>query len=75
MSELYVSYSAAKGFARSADKASLSGKVLSYQDFKNICADIAPGSADEYGIILAQSDVQEFIANFECDSIFSDAEK
>lgn len=75
MSEIFISYSGAKGFSRANDKGSLSGKVVSYADFKSISADIKPGSADEYGIILDSGDVQEFIANYEEESIFTDAEK
>ena len=75
MSEIFISYSGAKGFSRANDKGSLFGKVVSYSDFKTISADIKPGSSDEYGIILDSADVQEFIANYEEESIFTDAEK
>ena len=36
MSEIYISYSGANGFKRASDKGSLSGKVVSYADFKSI---------------------------------------
>ncbi|MCR5613644.1 hypothetical protein [Treponema sp.] len=75
MSEIYISYSGANGFKRAADKGALSGKVMSYADFKGVSGDIKPGSSDEYGIILDSADVQEFIANYEDDSVFTDAEK
>lgn len=75
MSEIYIKYSGASGFKRAGDKGELSGKVVSYADFKSISGDIKPGSADEYGIILDSGDVQEFIANYEEESIFTDAEK
>ncbi|MBR0155686.1 MAG: hypothetical protein IJM22_06385 [Treponema sp.] len=75
MSEIYISYSGASGFKRANDKGSLGGKVVSYADFKGLSGDIKPGSSDEYGIILDSKDVQEFIANYEEESIFTDAEK
>lgn len=75
MSEIYLKYCGASGFSRANDKASLSGKVLSYADFKTVSGDIKPGSSDEYGIILDSADVQEFIANYEEESVFTDAEK
>ncbi len=75
MSEIYIKYSSAAGFSRSADKAGLSGKVVSYNDFKGLSDSITPGSSDEYGIILDSADVQEFIANYEADTLFTDAEK
>lgn len=75
MSDIFISYSGAKGFKRESDKSALTGKVLSYADFKGISADIKPGSSDEYGIILDSADVQEFIANYEEESIFTDSEK
>ena len=75
MSEIYISYSGVIGFKRADDKGALSGKVVSYDEFKSISADIKAGSADEYGIILDSKDVQEFIANYEDESIFTDAEK
>lgn len=71
MSEIYIKY--AGGFSRVADKGGLGGKVVSYADFKTLSADIKAG--DEYGIILNSSDVEDFIANYEDDSVFTDAEK
>lgn len=75
MSEIYINYSGANGFKRANDKSALGGKIVNYADFKSLSGDIKPGSSDEYGIILDSSDVQEFIANYEDDSIFTDAEK
>lgn len=71
MSEIYLKYSGTAGFSRSNDKGGLTGTVLSYADFKNVSGDIKPGSADEYGIILDSGDVQDFIANYEVDSVFN----
>lgn len=75
MSEIYLKYSGSTGFTRINEKSGLSGKVLSYADFKAASGDIKPGSADEYGVILNNGDVQDFIANYEVDSVFTDAEK
>jgi hypothetical protein len=75
MSEIYLKYSGTAGFSRSNTKAELSGKVYSYADFKNVSGDIKPGSSDEYGVIIDTGDVQDFIANYEVDSVFTDAEK
>ncbi|MCQ2611669.1 MAG: hypothetical protein MJ169_07950 [Treponema sp.] len=75
MSEIYINYSGATGFKREVDKGALTGKVMSYADFKTVSGDIKAGSADQYGIILDSADVQEFIANYEEESIFTDAEK
>ena len=74
MSEIYLKY-ANSHFSRANDKGQLSGKVMSYADFKVASADIKPGSADEYGIIMDSADVQDFIANYEDESVFTDAEK
>lgn len=75
MSEIYLNYSGTSGFSRANDKGSLGGTVLSYADFKGVSGDIKPGSADQYGIILDSGDVQDFIANYEEESVFTDAEK
>lgn len=74
MSEIYLKYSGASGFSRSNDKAGLSGKVLSYADFKVASGDINPGSSDQYGIIMDSADIKDFIANYEIDSVFTEAE-
>ena len=37
MSEIYISYSGVNGFKRADDKGALSGKVVSYNEFKSIC--------------------------------------
>ena len=74
MSEIYLKYSSASGFSRSNDKAGLTGKILSYADFKEMSGDIKPGSSDQYGIIMNSTDVQDFIANYEIDSVFTEAE-
>lgn len=71
MAEIYIKY--AGGFSRAADKGSLGGKVVSYAEFKTLSADIKGG--EEYGIILDSADVQDFIANYEDESVFTDAEK
>lgn len=71
MSEIYIKY--AGGFSRVADKGSLGGKVVSYADFKTVSEDIKAG--EEYGIILDSADVQDFIANYEDDSLFQAGEK
>jgi hypothetical protein len=73
--EIYLKYSGASGFSRSADKSGLSGKVVSYADFKSLSGDIKPGSSDEYGIILTKDDVQDFIANYEVEDVFTASEK
>ncbi|MBQ9237718.1 MAG: hypothetical protein IJ191_00155 [Treponema sp.] len=75
MAEIYIKYSGAGGFSRANDKGGLSGKVMSYADFKTASHDIDPKSSDEYGIILDSGDVQDFIANYEDESVFTDAEK
>jgi hypothetical protein len=75
MSEIYLKYSGQSGFSRATDKSGLSGNILSYNDFKSASGDIKPGSADEYGIIIDSADVQDFIANYEVDSVFTNAEK
>lgn len=75
MSEIFLNYSGTAGFSRSNTKAELSGKVFSYADFKIASGDIKPGSSDKYGVILDTSDIQDFIANYEVDSLFTDAEK
>lgn len=75
MSEIYVKYIPATGFSRCNSKADLSGSVMSFTDFKEKCADIKPGSSDVYGIVMENTDVPEFIADFEDESIFTDAEK
>ncbi len=65
MSEIYLKYNG--GFSRVADKGALSGSVMSYSDFKNISADIKDGQ--EYGIILDTNDVEDFVANYEDESV------
>jgi len=75
MSEIYLSYNGQSGFYRMDNKADLTGKVFSYSDFKTASGDINPGSTDSYGIVLQASDIQDFIANYEVDSIFTDTEK
>ena len=74
MSEIYLKYSGNSGFSRSNDKAGLSGKILSYADFKATSGDITPNSTDQYGIIIDSSDIPDFIANYEVDSVFTEAE-
>lgn len=75
MSDIYINYSGKSGFSRAADKGALSGTAVSYADFKGLSADIKPGSDVAYGITLGSGDVQDFIANYEVDTIFTDAEK
>jgi len=75
MSEIYLSYNGKSGFSRKNSKTDLTGKVFSYSDFKTASGDINPGSTDSYGIILQPSDVQDFIANYEAESVFTDDEK
>ena len=43
MSEIYISYSGVNGFKRADDKGALSGKVVSYDEFKSIRAGIKAG--------------------------------
>jgi hypothetical protein len=74
MSDIYLKYSGTSGFSRSNNKTGFSGKVLSYADFKVASGDIIPGSADQYGIIMDSADITDFIANYEIDSIFTEAE-
>ena len=74
MGEIYLNYSSTSGFSRSNDKAGLTGKILSYADFKEISGDIKPGSPEQYGIIMIATDVQDFIANYEIESVFTEAE-
>jgi hypothetical protein len=75
MSEIYINYDGKAGFARSTEKSGLTGTQVSYADFKGLSADIKSGSEDSYGIILNPADVQDFIANYEVESVFTDAEK
>lgn len=73
MSEIYLNYNPKDSFSRAADKGALTGKVMSYADFKAV--EVDSDSSDAYGIILDSGDVQDFIANYEVDSVFTDAEK
>lgn len=73
MSEIFLNYSPKTGFTRAADKGGLTGKVMPYADFKTVEVDCE--SSDAYGIILDSGDVQDFIANYEVDSVFTDGEK
>jgi hypothetical protein len=75
MSEIYINYTGKTGFTRSTDKGGLAGKSVSYADFKGLSADIMAGSEDSYGITMDSADVQDFIENYEVDSIFTGAEK
>lgn len=75
MSEIYINYNGKSGFSRSADKGGLAGKQVSYADFKGLSADITSGSDAAYGITMDSGDVQDFIANYEVDAVFTDAEK
>ena len=75
MSDIYVNYNGKSGFSRAADKGALAGTAISYADFKGVSADIKSGSDVAYGITMSSGDVQDFIANYEVDSIFTDAEK
>lgn len=73
MAEIYIKYNAANGFSRVQDKSALSGNVVSYADFKNVDSDTV--KKGDYGIVLDSADVGDFIANYEEESIFTDAEK
>ncbi len=75
MSAIFINYNGKTGFSRSADKGGLEGVQISYADFKNMSADIHAGSEEAYGITMDSADVQDFIANYEIDSVFTDAEK
>ena len=75
MSEIYINYNGKSGFSRSADKGALAGKAVTYTEFKGLSADIKPGTDVAFGITMDSSDVQDFIANYEVESIFTDAEK
>lgn len=75
MSDIYINYNGKSGFARAADKGALSGTAVSYADFKGLSHDIKPGDDVSYGITMSSGDVQDFIANYEIDTIFTDAEK
>ena len=75
MSDIYVNYNGKSGFSRAADKGALAGTAISYADFKGVSGDIKSGSDVAYGITMSSDDVQDFIANYEVDSIFTDAEK
>jgi hypothetical protein len=75
MSEIYINYNGKLGFVRAADKNGLAGKAVSYDDFKGLSADIKSGSDAAFGITMDSADVQDFIANYEVDSIFTDSEK
>jgi hypothetical protein len=75
MSEIYIEYSRKTGFRRIQDKTGLTGTVVGYAEFKNLSAGIASDSPDSYGIILKPEDIRDFIANYEADSLFTDAEK
>lgn len=74
MAEIYIKYSSGGGFSRANDKGGLSGNVMSYADFKGVDPDTIKNGG-EYGIILDSGDVKDFIANYEDESVFSDAEK
>ncbi|NLC92267.1 MAG: hypothetical protein GX677_02175 [Treponema sp.] len=65
MSEIYLKYNG--GFSRVSDKSALSGSILAYSDFKNVSADIKAGQ--EYGIILDANDIDDFVANYEDESV------
>ena len=75
MNGIFINYNGKTGFSRSADKGGLAGIQISYADFKNLSADIKTGSEESYGITMDTADVQDFIANYEIDSVFTDAEK
>ena len=75
MSDIYVNYNGKSGFSRAAAKSALAGTAISYADFKGVSGDIKPGSDVAYGITMSDGDVQDFIANYEVDSIFTDAER
>ena len=75
MSDIYINYNGKSGFSRATDKGALAGTAISYADFKGVSADIKSGSDVAYGITMSSDDVQDFIANYEVDSIFTDAEK
>lgn len=75
MSGIFINYNGKTGFCRSADKDGLAGVQISYADFKNLSADIHAGGEEVYGITMDSADVQDFIANYEIDSVFTDAEK
>ena len=75
MSDIYVNYNGKSGFSRAADKGALAGTAISYADFKGVSGDIKSGSDVAYGITMSSGDVQDLIANYEVDSIFTDAEK
>lgn len=74
MAEIYIKYSSGSGFSRANDKGGLGGNVMSYADFKGVDPDTIK-KGGEYGIILDSGDVKDFIANYEEESVFSDAEK
>lgn len=75
MSDIYINYNGKTGFTRAAGKDALAGKAISYEEFKKLSADIEPGADASYGITLDSGDVHDFIANYEAESLFSDAEK
>ena len=75
MSDIFINYNGKSGFSRASDKGALTGTAISYADFKGVSGDIKPGSDVAYGITISDSDVQDFIANYEVDSIFTAAEK
>ncbi len=75
MSEIYINYNGKAGFTRSADKGGLTGAPVSYADFKGLSADIKTDGEESYGITMDSADVEDFIANYEADSVFTAAEK
>jgi len=75
MSDIYVNYNGKSGFSRASNKGALAGTPISYADFKGVSGDIQPGSDVAYGITMSDGDVQDFIANYEVESIFTDAER
>jgi hypothetical protein len=75
MSGIYINYNGKTGFSRCADVGWLVGVQISYADFKNLSADIKADGEESYGITMDAADVQDFIANYEIDSVFTDAER
>lgn len=75
MSDIYINYSGKTGFTRVADKGALTGKAITYEEFKKLSPDIEAGADAAYGITMGAGDVHDFIENYEDGSLFSDAEK
>jgi hypothetical protein len=75
MSEIYINYKGKTGFSRVADKGGLTGSRVSYADFKSLSGDIQTCSEETYGITMDSAEVQDFIANYEVDSVFTASEK